>query len=101
MLFLGALYIAVGLFFSALTKHQVIAVSFSFLLLALMTYAFQGLSTRVEGWPKVLLQQLSIQTHFFGFVRGLFDLNHVVFFVTMTGLFLFLSVKSLEVRRWK
>jgi hypothetical protein len=29
------------------------------------------------------------------------DLNHVVFFLTTTGLFLFLTVKRLEMRRWQ
>ena len=32
---------------------------------------------------------------------GMLDLNHIVFFVTMTALFLFLAVKLLEVRRWQ
>ena len=34
-------------------------------------------------------------------VRGLIDLNHLVFFLTLTGFFLFLTVKRLEVRRWQ
>ena len=101
LLLLGAMFISVGLFFSACTKHQIIAVLFSFSLLALMTFASRGLATQVEGWPRALLQQLSVQTHFFDFVRGMVDLNHVVFFVTTTGLFLFLAVKRLEMRRWQ
>ena len=101
LILLGALYTAVGLFFSTVTRHQVIAVLAGFALLALMTFAFHALAQQVEGWGKVVLQQLSIRTHFHDFVRGLIDLNHVVFFVTMTALFLFLSVKSLEARRWQ
>jgi ABC-2 type transport system permease protein len=101
LLLLGALYGAVGLFFSSCTKHQIIAVLLSFALLALMTFASDGLATQVEGWPRVLLQQLSVRTHFFDFARGVVDLNHVVFFLTVTGLFLFLTVKRLEMRRWQ
>ncbi len=101
LLLLGGLYLAVSLFFSTLTKHQVIAVLASFALLALMTFAFQAMSQLVEGWPKVVLQQLSIRSHFHDFVRGMLDLNHVVFFLSTTGLFLFLTVKLLEVRRWQ
>lgn len=101
LLLLGGLYIAVGLFFSALTKHQVIAVLGSCALLALMTFASYALSTLVEGWTKVLLQQLSVRTHFHDFIRGMVDLNHLIFFLTMTGFFLFLSVKLLEMRRWQ
>ncbi len=100
LVLLGALYIAVGLFFSACTRHQVIAVLLSFALLALMTFASHALAQLVEGWPRVLLQQISVRTHFSEFVRGMLDLNHVVFFVTSTVFFLFLTVKRLEMRRW-
>ena len=101
LLLLGALYISVGLFFSTMTKHQVISVLASFTLLALMTFASHALAQETEGWIKVLLQQLSIRTHFQDFVRGTLDLNHLVFFVTTTAFFLFISVKTLETRRWQ
>ncbi len=98
---LGALYISVGLFFSACSSHQIIAVLLSFAFLALMTFASQGLAQTVEGWPRALLQHVSVRTHFFDFVRGMVDLNHVVFFLTTTALFLFLTVKRVEMRRWQ
>ena len=101
LLLLGALYISVGLFFSTMTKHQVISVLASFTLLALMTFASHALALKTEGWIKVLLQQMSIRTHFQDFVRGTLDLNHLVFFVTTTAFFLFISVKTLETRRWQ
>ncbi len=101
LLMVGGLYISVGLFFSSCTKHQVIAVLLSFALLALMTFASHALAQLVEGWPRVLLQQLSIRSHFHDFVRGMLDLNHVVFFLTMTAFFLFVTVKRLEMRRWQ
>jgi len=102
LLLLGGLYIAVGLFFSSCSKHQVIAVLFSFTVLALMTFASQGLAQLVDaGWLRVVLQQLSVRSHFQDFVRGMLDLNHVVFFLTTTGLFLFFTVKRLEMRRWQ
>ena len=102
LVLLGGLYVSVGLFFSACTKHQIIAVLISLALLALMTFASQGLAMAVPwGWARVLLQQASVRAHFNDFVRGLIDLNHVVFFLTVTGLFLFLTVKRLEMRRWQ
>ncbi len=98
---LGALYIAAGLFFSACTKHQVIAVILSFAVLALMTFASHALAQVVEGLPRTLLQHVSVRTHFHDFVRGMLDVNHLVFFLTTTGLFLFVTVKRLEMRRWQ
>ncbi|MCH7660529.1 MAG: hypothetical protein IH933_08050 [Euryarchaeota archaeon] len=58
------------------------------------------LAQEIEGWPRVLLQQMSVRTHFHEFVRGMLDTNHVVFFLTTTAFFLFLTVKRLEMRRW-
>lgn len=100
LVLLGALYIATALFFSSCTKHQVIAVLMSFALLALMTFASHYLAQEIEGWPRVLLQQMSVRTHFHEFVRGMLDTNHIVFFLTTTAFFLFLTVKRLEMRRW-
>jgi ABC-2 type transport system permease protein len=101
LLLLGGLYIAIGLFFSTCTRHQVVAILLTAGVLAFMTFAFDPLSQNLEGWPRVVLQQLSVRAHFSNFVRGLIDLNHLVFFLTMVGLFLFLSVKRLEMRRWQ
>jgi len=101
LILLGGLYVSVGLFFSAWSKHEVIAVLLGLTVLTLMTFAFDGLSRQLEGWPRALLQQLSIRTHFLDFVRGLVTLNHLAFFLSTTALFLFLTVKLLESRRWQ
>ncbi len=101
LILLGALYIAVGLFFSACTRNQVIAVLCSFVLLAVFTLLANWLASGQEGTIRVMLQHLSIVAHFRDFARGLVDTNHLVFFITTTALFLFLSVKVLESRRWR
>ena len=101
LILVGALYVSAGLFFSSWTRHQVIAVLLGFCVLALMTFASHALAQVVEGWPRALLQHLSVRSHFQDFVRGMVDLNHVVFFITTTALFLFLTVKRLEMRRWQ
>lgn len=101
LILLGALYISVGLFFSACTRNQVIAVVCSFVLLAVLTFLANYLAREQEGNLRVVLQHLSIMTHFQDFARGLFDINHLVFFLSTTALFLFGSVKVLESRRWR
>lgn len=101
LLLLGSLFISVGLFFSTITRHQVVAVLGASALLALMTFASQRLSLLVEGNVKVLLQQISIAAHYADFTRGLVDLNNLIFFITSTAFFLFLAVKVLEMRRWQ
>lgn len=101
ILLVGALYIAVGVFFSACTHNQVIAVLCSFVFLAIMTFLADALARNQEGTTRVLLQHLSIVAHYKDFARGLLDTNHLVYFLTSTVLFLFLAVKVLEFRRWR
>ena len=47
-----------------------------------------------------ILQNLSLFERFYTFVNGIFDWTAIVYFLTIIGLFLFLSVQSLEKRRW-
>lgn len=47
-----------------------------------------------------LMKELSLFQRFFNFIDGVFDLTSVVYLLSVTGLFLFLSVQSLEKRRW-
>jgi ABC-2 type transport system permease protein len=102
LILLGALYTAIGLFFSAWTKHQIVAVLLGVVVLVIFSFASHELAQVVEaGWFRVLLQHLSIRSHFHDFVRGMVDLNHVAFMVTTTAAFLFLTVKKLEMRRWQ
>jgi len=101
LILLGGLYISVGLFFSACTRNQVFAVLCSFVLLAVFTFLANYLAREQEGTLRVVLQHLSIVAHFQDFARGLVDTNHLIFFLSTTVLFLFLTVKVLESRRWR
>ncbi len=101
MLLLGALYLSVGLFFSACTGNQIIAAVSSMVLLLVFTFLAEYLANEASGALKLVLRHLSIREHFRGFTRGILDGNDIVFFVTSTGLFLFLTVKVLESRRWR
>lgn len=101
LILLGSLYLSVGVFFSACTSNQIIAAVCTIVPLMVFTFLADYAAVRVEGWLKLLLHHLSIQEHFMDFTRGLVDLNDVLFFVTTTVLFLFLSVKVLESRRWR
>lgn len=101
MILLGGLYISVGVFFSACTRNQVIAVLCSFVLLAILTFLAQYLAEKLEGTVRVVLQHLSIMFHYQDFARGLVDTNHITYFVSGTALFLFFAAKVLEFRRWR
>jgi len=101
MVLLGAAYLAVGLFASTLTTHQAVAAILSIAILSVFAILMQLLTLHAPGPWNQLAARLNAMTYFKDFARGMFDTRGVVFFSSTTALFLFLSVKMLESRRWK
>jgi ABC-2 type transport system permease protein len=56
--------------------------------------------TALEGLFPTLIKQLSVFNRFYTFSAGVFDLTAVVYYLSLTGVFVFLTVQSLEKRRW-
>ncbi|MBS21071.1 MAG: ABC transporter, partial [Chloroflexi bacterium] len=44
---------------------------------------------------------LSMNARLSDFSKGVIDISHVVYFLSIVGIFLFLSIRSLETRRWR
>lgn len=103
MLLIGSLYMAFGCFCSSLTKSQIIAAMMS--LTGGLVFFFASFLPAVLALEhpalKVLIDQLSMVEHMGDFVRGVVDTRHLVFYLSMTWFFLFLTVKVVEARRWK
>mgnify|MGYP000973008814 CR=1 FL=1 len=57
-------------------------------------------SSRFEGLFPQIISQLSLFGRFYTIVNGVFDVTAIVYYLSVTGFFLFLSVQSLEKRRW-
>lgn len=98
----GMLFVAVGLFCSALTSSQVVAAVLSAAVLFAGTILPWWTTTllSVSGfWRKVADQGVFARYSDFG--KGVIDGGHIVFFVAVTSVFLFLTVKVVEARRWK
>lgn len=100
MLFLGAAFIAIGLFISSLTENQMAsAVIGMFVLFVLYLMDSLASSISVEFIKKALLS-VSFYSRYVEFTRGLFDLSSIVFFLSTAVLFNFFSVRVLDKRRW-
>ena len=54
-----------------------------------------------EGFWGTLVTEISMRSHFDDFERGVIDTKHIVYFLSLTAFFLFLSIRALEFRRWK
>ena len=68
--------------------------------LFLLSFLKFSVGTRT-GWTAQAAIYISLFDHMEDFVRGVVDTRHVVFYVSLTALFLFLTLKVAEGRRWK
>ncbi len=97
----GALFISIGLFCSSLTRSQVVAAVSAGALLFLFTIAPWWASGKVLSDTWIMIINQTVFKRYTDFSRGLIDMGNVVFLVAFTGVFLFLTVKVMEMRRWK
>ena len=99
MIVLVSACIAIGLFISALTENQIIAAVLSYsVLLALWLFDSVGQNI-VKGVPGRFLSYLSLNTHYREFTYGIFNPAGLVFFLTLTALFLVFSVMVVDGRK--
>lgn len=100
LLLMGATFLAVGVFASSLTENQIVAsiVTFGVLLI----FWVIGWSADYAGgpWGRVL-SHLSLLDHFDSFAKGVLDTKDIIYYVDFTIVALFLTLRSLEARRWK
>ena len=99
----GGLFMSLGCFASALTRSQIIAAMVSFTLgftLFLLSF-LPGYLANTTGWSAEIVSYLALPDHMNDFARGLVDTRRVVFYLSTTILFLFLTLRVVESRRWK
>lgn len=100
LLLLSAQFMAVGLFCSSWTRSQIASAIVSFgILLALMVVGV--LFRDREGSLARFMSRLSPLGHVQAFLSGVIDTRDVVYFAATSLLFLFLTVRGLESRRWR
>ncbi len=83
-----------------LTKNENLAYIGSGVLIVAMTGVYMYDSTLFEGLLPDIMAKLSLFERFYVFVNGVFDMTAVVYYLTVIAFFLFLSVQSLEKRRY-
>jgi ABC-2 type transport system permease protein len=98
----SALFCAIGLFASSLTNTPVLA-AFAAILINLVIVIAPLLARLTDApWIKSAVARVDvIDHHKSAFLLGVLDSSYVVFFVAWTGLFLFVTVRTLEARRWR
>jgi ABC-2 type transport system permease protein len=101
MALLGALFLAVGLFASALTENQIVAAFVSFGLL-LTIWLISGLGALLgDTAAGRVISYISFMEHYDRLVRGLIDTGDLVYFTSGLALMLFLTHRVVDAARWK
>ncbi len=83
-----------------LTKNENLAYGVSLVLLAGIMVLYFLDSSALEGLLPQIMTTLSLFERFNAFVNGVFDMTAIVYYLTVIAFFLFLSVQSLEKRRY-
>ena len=92
--------IAIDLFLSSLTESQMIAAITGFAV-GLSVYLLDNLAKAVPvQFISTALQKISFMTHYQNFTVGLLSFADVVFFLSVITLFVFLTVRVIEKKRW-
>ncbi|MBE6780943.1 MAG: ABC transporter [Ruminococcaceae bacterium] len=97
---LGAALIAIGMFISSLTESSVVSAILTFVINILIIYASSLGSVIDIGWIATVIEKIAFITAFNNFGSTVFSIPDVFYFLSITAAFLFLSVRSLEKRRW-
>lgn len=89
-----------GFIIRYLTQNQNLANGISILLMLAVAGIFSVDSSQFEGLLPDMMKKLSLFERFYTFVNGVFDLTAIIYYITVIIFFLFLSVQSLEKRRY-
>lgn len=93
---LGIMFLSVGLFTSALVRNQILAaiLAFSLLVVVFSLGLVEGLVNAQA--LKGILGYMNLWSHMDDYARGILDTRHLVYTLSVSGLFLFLATKALE-----
>jgi len=102
LFFLAAVYVSVGIYCSSLTENQVVAFIFGLVLIFILFYGFDALSTLFASKSgEFYIQGLSINRHYRSMSRGVIDSRDMVYFLSLLAIFIMLTKFKLQSRNWK
>ena len=95
----GSVYASMGIFASSLTDNQVVG----FIIAIFFVLIFFLIDKLLIFMPNAIagtMQYLSIDYHLSNISRGVIDSRNLIYFFSMIGLFLLLTIESLSSRKW-
>jgi len=95
LLFLASAYTAIGLFTSTLSKNQIVAFILGIVISFFMFYGFDAIADLLTN-SNYYVRYFGFNEHFKSISRGVIDTRDLVYFVSITFLFLFITKTRLE-----
>lgn len=101
LLFLGASFVAIGIFASSLTDNQIVSFILAVFISFFVYMGFEFIYVFVfSGKTGLLIQSLGINAHYSSISRGVVDTRDLIYFISVTTLFLLMTKLRLESRKW-
>ena len=99
-LLVGMAFISIGIFISSLTENQFIAAFGTIAAIVILLMISQVNSFINSEFLRTIINNISIMSRYANFANGIFDYASLFYFISISALFLFLSVRVFEKRRW-
>lgn len=101
LLFLGAGFVAIGIFASAISENQVIAFIIAVLLSFICYTGFEFVAmSGLPGNMSAVVKALGMNDHYISMSRGVIDTRDMLYFVSVVAIFLLSTRLVLESRKW-
>ena len=94
LLFLAATYTSIGLFTSTLSKNQIVAFILGVMITFFLFYGFDAISISLDN--ELTIKKLGINEHFKSISRGVIDTRDIIYFLSVTVFFLFITKTRLN-----
>ena len=102
LLLVGFVFISIGLFVSSLTENQLsAAVGTIGIILAFLAIGIVSSLLPTNYWLRYVFNALSVFNRFSAFTNGYFDIASVVYYLSVGGIFLYLTICIYDRRRYK
>ena len=101
LFFLAAVYVAIGLFTSALSDNQIVSFILGVLFCFMVFLGFDYLSSLWQsGGVQNFVDGLGISYHYNSMARGVIDTRDVIYFLSVISIFILFSKITMESRKW-
>lgn len=102
LFFLASIYVAIGVFASSITENQIISFIIAVLMSFILYIGFESISTLgiAKGIDDVIIK-LGINDHYRSMSRGVLDTRDILYFISVSAIFILFTRIKLESRKWK